>query len=66
MSWNFPRNEKLMADIHKMNRQAKIDRKVSQSVDARRKKGVEPCQLDINKNAHTDLLGEKNGNTDRN
>lgn len=59
MTWNFPRDEKLFAHIKKANADNKNSMSNSKAVDRLRSKGIEPCNIDLNKNRHTKLLGNK-------
>lgn len=46
-----------MASIKKANGYTQNAAAQTASVDRRRRKGVEPCKMNINPNAHTQLLG---------
>lgn len=59
MTWNFPRDEKLFASVKKANGYTKNAVAQTRSVDRRRARGVEPCAMNINPNAHTNLLGNQ-------
>ena len=57
--FDIPRNSKLMAEIKKLDTNRKVSKGATRSVEGRRKQGVEPCFLDLNKNFNTKLLGKK-------
>lgn len=59
MTWNFPRNEALHAELRRMSAYKKSALSVSASVDRRRAMGIEPCKMGLNKNANNNLLGKR-------